>query len=44
MDVPPIVEQVDPNRGSCLDNDTGILVNHAYGLADMKASSQFFRF
>eukprot|EP00903_Cladosiphon_okamuranus_P016865 g15549.t2 len=33
--------QVDPNRGTCLDNDTGILVNHAYGLADMKECSGF---
>lgn len=36
--VPP-VPQADPNRGTCMDNETGLLVNHAYGLADMKASS-----
>ncbi|CAN0393668.1 unnamed protein product, partial [Ectocarpus sp. 12 AP-2014] len=30
--------QADPNRGACIDNETGLLVNHAYGLADMKAS------
>eukprot|EP00752_Nemacystus_decipiens_P004063 g3721.t1 len=33
--------QVDPNRGTCLDNDTGILINHAYGVADMKECSGF---
>lgn len=35
--------QVDPNRGNCIDNETGLLVNHAYGLVDMKASSSLFR-
>lgn len=40
MALPPILGQVDPNRGTCLDNDTGILINHAYGLADMKVSSK----
>lgn len=32
----PLPPQVDPNRGACLDNETGLLVNHAYGLVDMK--------
>lgn len=32
----PLLVQADPNRGACLDSETGILVNHAYGLADMK--------
>ncbi|CAM9797164.1 unnamed protein product [Pylaiella littoralis] len=30
--------QVDPNRGACMDNETGLLINHAYRLVDMKAS------
>lgn len=30
------VSKVDPNRGACLDKDTGLLVNHAYRLIDMK--------
>lgn len=34
--LPGFVAQVDPNRGKCLDKETGLLVNHAYGLADMK--------
>ncbi|CAM9184574.1 unnamed protein product [Hapterophycus canaliculatus] len=33
--------QVDPNRGKCFDKETGLLVNHAYGLADMKECSGF---
>lgn len=28
--------QVDPSKRACLDNETGLLVNHAYGLAAMK--------
>ncbi len=37
--MPPFLlfPQADQNRRSCLDNETGLLVNHAYGLADMKA-------
>ncbi|CAM9968754.1 unnamed protein product, partial [Sphacelaria rigidula] len=33
--------QVDPSQGACLDNETGLLVNHAYGLVDMKECSGF---
>lgn len=33
----PIFSQADQNQRSCLDTETGLLVNHAYGLADMKA-------
>lgn len=32
------VSKVDPNRGACLDKDTGLLVNHAYRLIDMKVT------
>jgi len=32
----PIFSQADQNQRSCLDTETGLLVNHAYGLADMK--------
>lgn len=29
--------QADSNHGACFNKDTGLLVNHAYGLVDMKA-------
>ena len=32
----PFSPKVDPDRDACLDCETGLLVNHAYGLEDMK--------
>lgn len=32
----PFYLKVDPDRDACLDGETGLLVNHAYGLEDMK--------
>lgn len=31
--------QVDPSRGTCLDVESGLLVNHAYGVADVKVKN-----